>query len=70
MAEDNILHRIKRWKPMSKRLIGRPKTRWEDDVLGDTKNINVRNWNKKAQTRDIWKKALSKPEPFIGCSAL
>jgi len=33
MAEDNIVLRIKRWKPMSKRPIGRPKTRWEDDVL-------------------------------------
>jgi len=31
MAEDNIVHRIKKWKPMSKRPIGRPKTRWEDD---------------------------------------
>jgi len=29
MAEDNIVQRIKRWKPMSKRPIGRPKTRWE-----------------------------------------
>jgi len=28
MAGDNIMQRIKRWKPMSKRLIGRPKTRW------------------------------------------
>ena len=34
MAEDNIVQKIKRWKPMSKRPIGRPKTRWKDDVLG------------------------------------
>jgi hypothetical protein len=27
MTEDNILQKIKRWKPMSKRPIGRPKTR-------------------------------------------
>jgi len=27
MAEDNIVQKIKRWKPMSKRPIGRPKTR-------------------------------------------
>jgi len=30
MAEDNMVQRIKRWKPMPKRPIGRPKTRWED----------------------------------------
>jgi len=58
MAEDIIVHRIKRWKPMSKRPIGRPKTRWEDDVLEDIKNMNVRNWKKVAQNRDSWKKAV------------
>jgi hypothetical protein len=31
MAEDNIVQKIKRWKPMSKNPIGRLKTLWEDD---------------------------------------
>jgi len=31
MAEDNIVQKIKRRKPMYKRPIGRPKTRWVDD---------------------------------------
>ena len=31
MAEDNIVQ-IKRWKPMSKRQTGRPKSCWEDGV--------------------------------------
>jgi hypothetical protein len=34
MAEDNIVQKMKRWKPMSKRPTGRHKTRWKDDVLG------------------------------------
>jgi hypothetical protein len=58
MAEDNIVQRIKRWKPMSKRPIGRPKTRWEDDVLKDIKNMNVRKWKKVAQNRNCWKKVV------------
>ena len=56
MAEDNIVQRIKRWKPVSKRPIGRPKTCWEDDILEDIKNMNVRNWKKVAQNRNSWKK--------------
>jgi len=32
MVEDNNVQKIKRWKPMPKRPIGRPKTRWEDGV--------------------------------------
>ena len=31
VAEDNIVQKIERWKPMSRRPIGRPKTRWEDE---------------------------------------
>jgi len=58
MAEDNNIQKIKRWKPMSKRPIGRPKTRWEDDVLEDIRSMNVGNWKKVAQDRDSWKKTV------------
>jgi DNA polymerase/3'-5' exonuclease PolX len=58
MAEDNNVRKIKSWKPMSKRPIGRPKTRWEDDVLEDIKSMNVCNWKKVAQNRDRWKKVV------------
>ena len=57
MAED-IVQKIKRWKPMSKRPIGRPKTRWEDKVLEDIKSIKICNWKKVAQNRNIWKKLV------------
>jgi hypothetical protein len=30
-ADDNNVKRIKRWKPMAKRPIVRPKTRWDGD---------------------------------------
>ena len=58
MAEDNFVQKIKRWKPMSKRPVGRIKTRWEGDVLEDIKSINISNWKKVAQNRDSWKKVV------------
>ena len=70
MAEDNIVQKIKRWKPMSKRPIGRPKTRWEDYVLEDIKSINISNWEEVDRIEIVRRKWLSKPEPYIGCSAL
>jgi hypothetical protein len=57
VTEDNNVQKIKRWKPMSKRPIGRPKTQ-EDDVLEGIKSMNLRNWKKVAQNRDSWKKAV------------
>jgi len=58
MAEDNIVQKIKRWKPIPKRPFGRHKTRWEDDVLEDIRSINICNWKKVAQSRDSWKKMV------------
>ena len=58
MAEDNIVQKINRWKPLSKRPIGRPKTLWEEEVLEDIKSINISNWKKVAQNRDSWKKVF------------
>ena len=42
---------------MSKRPIGRPKTRWEDEVLENIRSMNVRNWMTVAQNTGNWKKA-------------
>jgi len=64
MAEDNNVQKIKSWKPMSKRPIGRPKTRWEDDVLEDIRSMNVLIWKKVAQNRDSWKKAVEQARTF------
>jgi hypothetical protein len=58
MTEDNNVKKIKRWKSISKRPTGRPKLRWEEDVLEDIKNMNVHNWKNVAQNRDRWNKVV------------
>ena len=58
MTEDNNVKKIKRWKPIAKRPTGRPKLRWEDDVLEDIKNMNVQNWKEVAQDRERWKNVV------------
>jgi hypothetical protein len=60
MTDENIVQKIKKWKSMSKRPIGRPKTRWEYDVLGDIRRLNVNNWKKVAQDRDRWKEVVER----------
>ena len=52
------MQKMKRWKPMFKRPIGRPKTRWEDDVWEDIKSMNILYWKKVVQNRDSWKKVV------------
>jgi hypothetical protein len=62
--------KIKRWKPMSKRPIGRPKIRWEDDILEDIKSMNVRDWKNAAQNRDRWKKVAEQARTLLGSFVL
>jgi hypothetical protein len=38
-------------KPMSKMSLGRPKTRWVDDVRKDKHKLKVPNWKTLAQDR-------------------
>jgi hypothetical protein len=58
MADDDNVKKIKRWKPISKRPIGRPKTHWEGHVLEDIKSMKVCDWKNVAQNRDRWKKVV------------
>ncbi|PSN45277.1 hypothetical protein C0J52_10351 [Blattella germanica] len=35
MQEDRIMKRIYKWKSIASRTSGRPKNRWEDDIMND-----------------------------------
>ena len=43
MQETRMVKAIYSWKPFSRRPIGRPKIRWEDDVRKDTQKLKVPN---------------------------
>jgi hypothetical protein len=53
-----MLKAIYSWKPISRRLIERPKTRWVDDIRKDIKKFKVPNL--KAQDRRRWKELVEK----------
>jgi hypothetical protein len=44
LPEDRMFKRICKWKPMLTRPIGRPKNRWEDDIINDMKKSKIKNW--------------------------
>ena len=47
------------WKPISRSVIGRPKTRWVDDVRKHIQKLKVPNWKTLAQDRK-WKELVEK----------
>ena len=51
------------WKPMGTRPVGRPRQRWQEDVLEDLNKLKVKNWkeiDKDRRTgRDLAERAKS-----------
>ena len=47
--------------PAGKRTLGRPRSRWEDDIRKDLKEIGIstRNWVDSAQDRDYWRALMN-----------
>jgi hypothetical protein len=39
MPETSTVKKIYKWKPFTRRPVGRPKSRWEDDVREDLKKV-------------------------------
>jgi hypothetical protein len=35
--------RVYKWKPMLTRPLERPKNKWEDDIINDTKKLQIKN---------------------------
>jgi hypothetical protein len=54
MPEDRIVKRVYKWKPMLTQPLERPKNRWEDGIINDTKKLKIKNWTSCIQDRNKW----------------
>jgi hypothetical protein len=49
-----------KWKPLTGRPAGRPKSRWEDDIRNDMKRMQIVKWTEHVQDRPKWKVIVEK----------
>jgi hypothetical protein len=49
---------------MAMRSLGRPQTRWENDVKNDLNTMKICNWKDCIQDRHKWKKIVEKAKTF------
>jgi hypothetical protein len=64
MAEERMVKSVYKWKPMLTRPLGRPKNRWEDDMINDTKKLKIKNWTSCIQDCSKWKLCVEKSKTF------
>jgi len=68
MQASSIVKKIFKWTPLSTRSKGRPKQRWEDNIIQDIQQMKIKNWATCVQDRATWKNIVEKAKTFKGGS--
>jgi hypothetical protein len=57
MGEGRVVHRVLVGKPEGRRSLGRPRRRWEDNIMMDLQEVGggYWDWMELAQDRDRWR---------------
>jgi hypothetical protein len=69
MDNNRTVKKVFNTKPTVIRKTGRPKLRWEDDVIKDIKTLGVKNWRDVAMEKESWQKLLRKARAHVGLSS-
>jgi len=54
------------WKPMGTRPVGKPRQRWQENVMEDLKKLKVKNWKEAAEDRRTWRDLAEKAKTHKG----
>ena len=64
MSDDRMVKKIYKCKPITTRLQGRPKSRWDGDVKQDICKMKINNWTVCVQHRGKWRDVFEKDKTF------
>jgi pyridoxal biosynthesis lyase PdxS len=64
MPDSRIVKEIFNWTPLTVRSKGRAKQRWEDNIIQDIRQLNIKNWTACVQDRVKWENVVEKAETF------
>ena len=64
VSDNRMVKKIYKWKPITKRLQGRPKSRWDDNVKQDICKMKIKNWTVCVQDRGKWRIVVEKAKTF------
>jgi hypothetical protein len=54
------------WKPMETRPVGRPRQRWQKDVMEYLKKLKDKNWKERAKDRRTWRDLTERAKTHKG----
>jgi hypothetical protein len=66
MDDKRTPKRVLEWKPIGKRIRGRPRKRWIVDIEEDMQIMGIRRWIKQCKERAEWNKITEKAKAHRG----
>jgi hypothetical protein len=64
MSDDRMVKKIYKWKPITTRLQGRPKSRWDDICKQDICKMKIKYWTVCVRDRGKWRDVVEKAKTF------
>jgi hypothetical protein len=64
MSDNRMVKKIYKQKPITTRLQGRPKNRWDDNVKQDICKMKIKNWTVSVQDCGKWRDVVEKAKTF------
>jgi hypothetical protein len=66
MDENRTPKRILEWKPTGRRIRGKSRKRWIEDIEDDMQIMGIRGWRKLCKEREEWKRITEKAKTHSG----
>ena len=66
MDEKRIPKTVLEWKPTGRRIRGRPRKRWVEDIEEDIQGLGIRGWRKLSKERTEWRRITEKAKTHSG----
>jgi hypothetical protein len=66
MDEKRTPKRLLAWKPIGRRIRGRPRKRWIEDIEEDIQMMGMRGWRKLSKERTEWRRITEEAKTHGG----
>jgi len=64
MPDSRTVKEILNWTPLTARSKGRPKQRWEDNIIQDIRQPNIKHWTVCVRDWTKWENVVAKAKTF------
>jgi hypothetical protein len=66
MDQARSIRKLLDWKSMGTRPVGKPRQRWQEDVMENLKKLKVITWKETAKDRRTWRDFAEKTKTHKG----